>query len=301
MNIPAKRGSLVVTRGLPASGKTTWAKALVRRDPVNRVRLSRDDLRSMLYGVRHGLPPGGEDLVSRVMLASAKDALARGKHVVVDATHLRSRDLRSWLAVDPAAWVVDFEVDIEEAVRRDALRDHSVGEEVIRSLADRFLKKGKLPTFERPDYGIVPRPYVADESLDQAYLFDIDGTLAHIVPGGRSPYDGTRVGEDSLDPAVASLLNYLEPAFQIVLVSGRSEEYRAQTEEWLKRNGVLYDALHMRPAGDTRKDDVVKAELFDRHIRDRYWVQGVFDDRKRVVDMWRTLGLKCFQVQDGDF
>lgn len=59
--------------------------------------------------------------------------------------------------------------------------------------------------------------------------------------------------------------------------------------------------LHMRPAGDRRRDSIVKAELFDRHVRDQYRVLVVLDDRKQVVEMWRSLGLTCLQVAEGDF
>ena len=57
----------------------------------------------------------------------------------------------------------------------------------------------------------------------------------------------------------------------------------------------------MRATGDPRKDSIVKREIFDREIRDRYRVVGVFDDREQVVQMWRALGLTVFQVAEGDF
>ena len=60
-------------------------------------------------------------------------------------------------------------------------------------------------------------------------------------------------------------------------------------------------ALHMRRAGDARKDSVVKRELFDAHVRDRYNVRRVYDDRNQVVDMWRSLGLACLAVAEGNF
>ena len=57
----------------------------------------------------------------------------------------------------------------------------------------------------------------------------------------------------------------------------------------------------MRDTGDGRPDNVVKLEIFDREVRERYNVVGVFDDRNKVVSMWRSLGLTVFQVADGDF
>jgi hypothetical protein len=65
--------------------------------------------------------------------------------------------------------------------------------------------------------------------------------------------------------------------------------------------GLPYEGLFMRPAGDTRKDSIVKREIFDAEIAHRWRVIGVFDDRRQVVRMWRALGLTVFQVAEGDF
>ena len=59
--------------------------------------------------------------------------------------------------------------------------------------------------------------------------------------------------------------------------------------------------LFMRASGDTRKDEIVKLELFDAHVRGKYDVRLVLDDRDRVVRMWRSIGLTCLQVADGEF
>jgi len=57
----------------------------------------------------------------------------------------------------------------------------------------------------------------------------------------------------------------------------------------------------MRPAGNTENDAIIKKRLFDENIRDDYDVRFVLDDRNRVVDMWREIGLTCLQVDYGDF
>lgn len=73
------------------------------------------------------------------------------------------------------------------------------------------------------------------------------------------------------------------------------------TEKWLLDNNVMYHKLHMRKTGDGRKDSIIKEEIFWEHIEPKYNVIGVFEDRSRVVDMWRSLGLKTFQVEYGNF
>lgn len=132
-------------------------------------------------------------------------------------------------------------------------------------------------------------------------MCDIDGTLA--LRGDRGAYDFTRCEEDLLNVSVRGALRSFRSADGdvIVLLSGRGEEHRGQTEAWLRAHEVPYDELWMRAAGDQRRDDVVKAELFDRHVRHRFAVRVSLDDRDRVVAVWRRMGLPTWQVNYGSF
>ena len=85
------------------------------------------------------------------------------------------------------------------------------------------------------------------------------------------------------------------------MVSGRDGECEDITREWLRANKVPYDYLYMREAGNNEKDYVIKKRIFDEHIRDRFNVLFVLDDRDRIVEMWRSLGLTCLQVAEGNF
>lgn len=135
-----------------------------------------------------------------------------------------------------------------------------------------------------------------------AILCDIDGTLAHMM--GRSPYDWSRVEEDFIDENVREILElyHYNTEVRIILMSGRDEVCRKETIRWLDHHLVSYDELLMRGANDTRKDNVVKMELYNEFIKDRYKVRFILDDRDQVVKMWREeLGLVCFQVAPGAF
>lgn len=136
----------------------------------------------------------------------------------------------------------------------------------------------------------------------RAVLVDIDGTLA-LNTGGRPPFDWSRVGEDDPNPPVVELVNLIYNAgtHTVILMSGRDEVCRMQTEMWLSAQRVPYHHLHMRPEKDNRKDSIVKEELYRKHVEGRYEVAFVVDDRNHVVAMWRSLGLSCFQVAEGDF
>jgi hypothetical protein len=134
-------------------------------------------------------------------------------------------------------------------------------------------------------------------------IFDLDGTFAFL--GDRSPYDASRSEGDEINAAVHFVYEAIragKPETAVLLVSGREERWRPQTERWLARHNVVYDALYLRPSGDRRKDTVVKREIFERHIAGQFTVLVVFEDRDQVVRMWRDdLDLPCFQVAWGDF
>lgn len=156
------------------------------------------------------------------------------------------------------------------------------------------------------DYSSI-RPYEppTDDSLPEAVIVDLDGTLALRRAFGRGPYEWSRVGEDLVNVPVMRVLHGLVIPTRrprVIFVSGRDEVCRPETEAWLDEHySFRYEGLHMRPAGDNRKDWIIKAELFDAHVRDRYRVALVLDDRNQVVRMWRHMGLTVLQVADNDF
>lgn len=138
-------------------------------------------------------------------------------------------------------------------------------------------------------------------------LVDIDGTVADMgkgQPGRRSPFDWDRVGEDEPIWPVINVVKALCRDWSAIFVSGRDEICRRETLLWLDKHGLTPYAstpLFMRPHKDYRSDVDVKREIYEREIRDRYDVRLVLDDRIQVVNLWRELGLTCFQVAEGNF
>ncbi|MDT4994896.1 MAG: hypothetical protein QOH97_4788 [Actinoplanes sp.] len=295
---------LLITRGLPASGKTTFARKL----QPGVVRVNRDDLRLMLHG-RRLFTQWAEGQVTHAQHASVEALLRAHADVIVDDTNLRARTVRDWAEL-AARFHAQFEVHdftdvpVEECVRRDAERTgpEHVGEEGIRKMHARYLAGRSLPLpVPWVDPGGPGQVYEPDAGLPPVVLVDIDGTVA--LMNGRGPYDWHRVGGDLPNPAVIQAVRAMHSAGNaIVFCSGRDAVCRAETEAWLELFvGVPYEGLFMRPEGDSRKDSIVKREIFDQDIRDRWRVVGVFDDRRQVVRMWRELGLTVFQVAEGDF
>lgn len=140
----------------------------------------------------------------------------------------------------------------------------------------------------------------------KTWLVDIDGTLA--LRGERKPYEWHRVGEDKPNEPVIEVVRALAACSNIVFVSGRMEDCREQTLDWLHEHvcrralTCFHAPLFMRADDDYRRDTVVKREIYETWIAGRYDVAGVIDDRDQVVKMWRNeLGLTCLQVAEGNF
>jgi hypothetical protein len=139
------------------------------------------------------------------------------------------------------------------------------------------------------------------------YVCDLDGTLCDVshrrqwIATQPKNWDAWNAGisDDKLNVPVYDAISALAMAFPIILVSGRGEEYRQVTEQWLERNNVTYHELFMRKAEDFRPDDEVKSELADE-VEKTYKILGVFDDRQRVVRMWRSRGIFVFDVSQGN-
>lgn len=299
---------LHLTRGVPASGKTTYAQFWLGQGP-RRVRVNRDDLRMELFGVYWG-PEVDEDAVTKIQHSRVKALLEADFDVVVDDTNLRAKTVKEWLKIAAATGArvthEDFPITLEEAISRDHTRGveggRSVGPEVVQKFFRFMGKGGNLPAFPVLEEAAAQfAPYVEQEGLPHAILVDIDGTLAHME--GRSPYDPTMYHTDSFDTVVAGIAEGYGQATGcwVIVMSGRDEAYDRATRAWLVNNGFDYDHLYMRPEGDTRNDAIVKNELFEQHIAGKYNVDFVLDDRDRVVNMWRAKGLKCLQVAPGNF
>lgn len=130
-----------------------------------------------------------------------------------------------------------------------------------------------------------------------AIMVDIDGTLAH-MNGKRSPFNWSAVKQDDVDEVIASITRHYK---HVIIMSGRDEVCRKETQEWLNKHDIRFDKLIMRPTKDNRPDEIVKWELYKLHVEPDYKIDFILDDRNKVVKMWRENGLKCLQVAEGNF
>lgn len=285
---------VILTKGLPASGKSTWAREMLAQHPNQYKRVNKDDLRAMLdNGAFDGKKTENFVLAVRNQIILA--ALADGKHVIVDDTNLDPKHeahIRALVQDQAEVEIKDFtHVSLEECIARDQKRPNYVGEKVIRGMYKKYIAREEAPKLI---------PY--DAFKPNCFIFDIDGTLA--LKKNRGPFEWDKVGQDDLNSPVARLYKMILESDLVVeffIVSGRDEICRAETEAWLTSNGIIYHALYMRPQSDTRQDAIIKEEIYRKYIEGKYNVLAVFDDRNQTVRKWRELGLSCFQVADGDF
>lgn len=305
-NNPNQDQKILLLRGIPGSGKTTFAQKWVREDTGWRMRVSRDDIALQLFDTFYDQLTGEHEIatVSHMQHSMVNGALKAHLSVVVDDPNLDAQTIREWMSLADRYKVKfehhDFEMDFTSA-----LKNTSMPEENFRKLYN-FTVKGKLnPMPEKPEAQHLDASlfeYVADETLPKAIVCDIDGTLARMI--GRSPFAYHRVHEDLLIDNVAELVKHLSQDYQIVFMTGRDESCRDLTTTWLEGHGFVVDELYMRADKDTETpDQVLKLDLFNANVRNRFNVVGVFDDRRRVCKMWEEIGLTLFRVgpMDSDF
>lgn len=140
-------------------------------------------------------------------------------------------------------------------------------------------------------------------------IFDLDGTICDVKhrrqyvaskPRNWDAWNKGLVLDNPIIPVriVFHAIENSNPEIKRIIVSGRSDDYKFETENWLKSHQFKCDEIYMRKEGDHRDDAVVKGELADI-IEKKYEILCVFDDRKRVVDMWVNRGIWVFDCGQG--
>ena len=278
---------LKMLSGLPASGKTTLARKIVK-EGGSAGRINRDDLRAMLFdsawsGRREQVVVDCEKAVAKVLIAN--------DHVpIIDDTNLTQRHRDMWSSFAKEAGVSfethAFTVDLATCIQRDRGRIKPVGRAVITRMA---ALAGKLTW----------------KGSGEIILCDIDGTLAdgqhreHYLRGEKKDWPSyyALLADDSPIDLVRRWVQAEYPERTILLISGRPDTYQQETIAWLGRHDIPFDYILMRSGGDKRPDTQVKADLLKLLPKER--IVCVIDDRPSVIKMWRSHGLRVIPVRGG--
>jgi predicted kinase len=287
-------------------------------------RVNKDDLREMIDCSLWS--KSNEKFILHIRNYIVTEALRKGKNVIVDDTNFEDKHFQTMCDIarscnkDIMVREIYFPVELEEAIKRDAQREKHVGEQIIRHFYKKYIHQKTIQerceTFHKVEE-LTPQQYSA---LPEAVICDLDGTLA--ILNGRNPYDASTCENDILNKPVAEVIKQMAiSGRKIIFVSGREDKYRGPTERFIHNHlddeGTLKEysgkgeertnhpfefELYMRRTKDMRKDTIIKREIFERHIRNRYKILFVLDDRPSVVRMWRyELGLTVFQLNDKEF
>jgi hypothetical protein len=257
------------------------------------------------------------------------DALGEGKDIIVDRMNFNKVQRLGYLEqAKKKGYETEIHVFHENyhtcLSRALARKDHETitDEKGARGAIGFFFKN--YERVEDHEATTVYRHYPEGEK-PSAIICDLDGTLAdcthrrhHVrVPEGKKknwPAFFAGIKDDVVNKWCADILKAMaQQGHRIVYCSGRSENERRSTVEWLQRHRLdtfpqddlirvrHYTELYMRMAGDSRQDSIVKEILLDFEILTRYTPFFIIDDRQQVVDMWRKRGFICLQCDYGDF
>lgn len=304
--------TLLITRGLPASGKSTFAEAWLAEDPANRARVNRDMIRFELYGTwypvedERGTVKEKEQRVTQVEHDRIRKALFEGKSVIVDNTNLNPQVFATYGKIARQFNVPlthkDFPVELQEALRRNAARERQVPEFVYQDMQRKFMgPNGEFHLFPG-DYPT--KPFTPPAERQQAVIFDADGTLVdvrgvrHFMEGKHKNFDGfhrSSLWSPAHADVVALAKRFHAAGYAIIVTTARQEQYREVTQKWLDDNGVPYANIYMRKTNDGRKDGEVKREIL-AEIQRHYDVVHAVDDRDEVLDVWRSAGIGTTRV-----
>ena len=303
---------VILTMGIPASGKTTWAK-----NQEGYVLVNRDDLRMSMFGKLSGLSNKEEKLVTETQIRMVNAAMGFRKNVIIHDTNLNFKTQYMWAKIVQLKSTHQlsfkmFDIDLQEALKRNSSREKYVPDAIIVNMYKKYVAKGfpinpNISVDKTDEDTYVATGLVMDDqyqpniSLTPAYVFDIDGTLAENT-SGRSWYEYSEVYKDTVHTEVLRVLNALRAqGNQIIIVSGRKDDCIKETTKWLKDNHIHYDQLYMRKWTDNRPDDITKMEIFNTYIKDSYYIKGWFDDRASVSRVVFERGIPLFRVGHPDW
>lgn len=288
---------LILTIGAPRSGKDTWANEFIsqQEEPHKWGVVNRDKLRQNFFPFakwsEYKFTKAKEQHVTDEQFDIMNIFTEDGMNIICTDTNLsvQTRNkFTQWAGEN--GYTVEykvFDVPLHILEERNADAPFGVSPKV---LIDMHLRVQKY----------LDRTYVPNTDLPEAYIIDIDGTLVDMHPT-RSPFEWHKVGLDKVRENVAKFVRMAYTSgINIIIISGRDGSCYQETTIWLDENDIPYDRFLMRAEGDQRKDYVIKEELFNK-IKDKYQVVLAVDDRDQVVNLWRGLGIECWQVNYGKF
>ena len=299
---------LILTRGIPGSGKSTWAKAWVAEDPEHRIRLNWDDMRNMLgpYWV-----PSREN-INKTMLWCAINAAAycdKPYEIVIDNMNLNPKgwkEFEEWIETynhsahsvnNKVQYVLEFKdffISVDECIRRDAMRNNPIGEKTIKDIWRRY--KHFIQTHEVEK--LVNNLIKDDDTKPYCVVVDMDSTMCFNTQKRAWYGDGSTEAmlNDTPNMGVVRLIEHQN--YPVIVCTGRNKAQKEVTEKWLNKYNIFPKEFYMREDGDYRNGVEVKEELINK-ILEKYNIITIFEDCEPIVQRFREMGLTVLQPNKG--
>lgn len=287
---------LIILVGPPGSGKSTLAK---QYEADGYVRISQDDQGKVGHHMAFEL------------------AMMKEQNIVVDRMNFSRQQRAPYLAIKAAGYethIVVIHVPRSECFARMKIRlDHPTikDESAANSALNTFFSKYEKPLEGEADnikfvYPGGPKPSAIVIDLDGT-LCNLDKRLHHVRPtppakkNWKAFFD--ELENDEPHAGVLELVHHFLAAgvTQVVFASGRPDDYKRKTSDWLKKYVLPTDKLYMRCRGDHREDFIAKEIILDFEILTRFTPLFFVDDRQQVIDLWRRRGFTALQCAKGDF
>lgn len=292
----------IITKGLQNSGKSFWSKQFVKENK-NWKRVCRDDFRHMIAS--YEFSKENENLVKELVFTSINTLIENKYNIIIDEMNLSEKTLKRNMKIvqdiskhwdeEVEFEIKEFPITLGEALSRHKNTSKTFTENVIKST----WKRHEIELKSMLERSKITVDHITN--LPSCVIVDIDGTLAYSK--NRRIFDEENVDTDEIIDGTNFLMEILHQytctvnAFYIILMSGRQDSCREKTLDWLEKNGIYYDELYMRQAEDFRKDTIIKKELYEKHIKGKYNVKFVMDDRPSILDMWiNEIGLFTLNV-----
>lgn len=286
------QNQLILLVGPPGSGKTTYSKPFLDHIYINQDSQGKDGHFNLF-----------------------REAIKNKKNIIVDRMNFSFEQRNRYLSLAKESnyniTIVVFHESYDTCLKRCLERkNHETiqNEKNARSALQTFFIRYDRVENKEADCVLQLWP---EGTKDKAIVVDLDGTLCNIthrlhwVNTDVNKKDWKRffssLNEDSVNEWCRDIIYKFSDTHKIIYCSGRPDDYRKQTEMWLKENSLSTHDLYMRRRGDFRSDHIIKEILLDFEILTRFDPYFVIDDRKQVVDMWRRRGVTTLQCDEGDF
>ena len=295
-------GKFILCVGCSSSGKSTFSEELCKNDETF-TELNRDRLRFFYFTnserdwgkYKHSRK--NESFITKKEEGVAELAAECGMNIISSNTNLNPKIRKKWKQwAESHGYTVEykyFHCDWKTLVKRNAQREGGLPEHILWDQYKRYMQQ----------FGVIGENkvevYSENPTLDSTIIVDMDGTMCD-MEGIRKPYEWDKVGLDKPRHEIIDMVRALASnTGHVTFMSGRDGVCYLDTYTYIQneimtddmeRLGIKWE-LHMRPEGDSRKDDIIKYELYLNHVKGKRNVSAVFDDRLQVIRMWDILDM----------